>query len=336
MSQWLKRWFVPLAILTVVIAITVVLVRRIGPTPESSRPLTTVKIGYQETALYRHLFVAKDKGFFANEGVNAELVPFTSANQMMFALVAGQIDAAGLTNLEVALKVESEDPNQFELANFLVWTAQAYPDYLLDCTRDKGLHKVSELKGRVLGRHPGTAVAGFATAVLKDAGLDPKQVRQEELQPNLMGDAVRAHRVDALYAMDPAATRLVQAGACDILLRNPLGTVVKPPIPISGTALSERLLQRDPNAARAIVRALDRAILYLRQSASDEEVAQIIARYTRIKAEEAQTMNRSVYWTSGEIDAARVQSVADQFRTLGITKAPSQVQTMILPAPRAN
>ena len=238
-------------------------------------------------------------------------------------------------NLEVALKVESEESNQFELVNFLVWTPDAYPDYLLDCTRNKSMTKLSELQGRVLGRHPGTAVAGFATAVLQNAGVHPKKVQQEELQPNLMSDAVRAGRVDALYAMDTAATRLVQAGACDVLLANPLGSIGRSPIPISGTAISSRLLLRDPKGAQAIIRALDRAIMYLRQGAADEEVVRIISRYTRIKPEESRRMNRSIYWTSSEVDSSRVQAVADQFRTLGISRAPVVTENMILPAPSA-
>jgi len=332
-------WRLPalIALLVVLGTAAVMLMLRPSSTPTgTAKTERSYRIGYQEIALYRHVFVAQEKGYFRQAGVQVELVPFTSANQMMIALLAGQIDVAGLTNLEVALKVESEEPDRFEIVNFLVWTQEAYPDYILDCTPGQRLQRLSQLEGRHLGRHPGTAVAGFANAVLQRAGVDPERVRQTELQPNLMGDAVRSGSVDALYAMDPAATRLVQAGSCDVLLSNPLGTVVQSPIPISGTALSRNLLTSDPAAAGAITRALDAAIAFTRRPGTERQVAQIISRYTRINADEALAMNPSRYWTTNEIDPVRVQAVADQFRALGISSAPVSSRSMMLLPPRGN
>jgi len=87
-----------------------------------------VVIGYQEIALYRHLFTAKAKGYFDQEGVNIEIKPFVSANRMMEGMISGDLDGTGLSNLQVALTVEGKDPGRFKIVNMLVWKEKSYPD----------------------------------------------------------------------------------------------------------------------------------------------------------------------------------------------------------------
>src|SRR5687768_14587162 len=88
--------------------------------PQDSAP---VRIGYQKISLYQHVFVAAERGLFEREGVNVQLVPFPSANRMMEALQAGEIEVAGLTNVQVAAQAEARAPGNVLFGNFLVWKA---------------------------------------------------------------------------------------------------------------------------------------------------------------------------------------------------------------------
>lgn len=288
-----------------------------------------VRIGYQATALYRHLFTAAELGYFEDEGVNVELSRHVSANRMMEGIISDQLDVTGLTNLQVALAVEAKDPGRFRFANMLVWRESSYPDYIL-VRSDSGIGTPAQLVGRTLGLHPGSAVRAFATAVLQQYEVDVNQVTLQELQPGIMGSAFVSRAVDAIYCMDPAATSILDTGEATVLVSNPMSLIFSPPVPISGTALSETFLQSRPEDAQRVVRALDRAIGYLRHEGTEDEVAGYISKYTDIPADQARRMNISEYWLLSEVDRDRVQQLADKFHELGIVDSRVQVEGLFM------
>lgn len=315
------------------IALAVWLLSRPSTTPADT-PQRIYRIGYQEISLYQHLFTAAEKNFFEDEGVRVELVSFTSANQMAQALIAGQIQGTGLTNLQVALSVQAADTGLFKFVNMLVWRDRSYPDYILVRT-GAGVDSLTQLRGKTLGLHPGSAVRAFATAVLERDGLDPETVNMVELQPDVMQSSVAAGRVDALYCMDPVATSLLASGQAKVLVANPMSRIFQAPVPISGAVLSRTLLNGQPEDARRIILALDRAIEYVRDSTHRREVAGYIAKYTPVDSALALRMNPSDYWTSQEIDAGRIQALANRFQELGIVDTAVDVQSFLLASTHA-
>jgi ABC-type nitrate/sulfonate/bicarbonate transport system substrate-binding protein len=289
----------------------------------------TVKIGYQKLALYRHLFVAQEKGFFMEEGVRVELEPVVSANRLVEAVLAGELVGTGLTNLQVAMTVEAKDPGKLKLANMLVWREKSYPDYIL-VRSGSPVTSLAGLKGRVIGLHPGSAVRAFCLEVLRQAGIAQTDVQLIELDPGVMQSALAAGRVDAIYCMDPEATNLVEKHVGTVLVANPMSLIFPAPVPISGTALSAEFVRQHPSAAAGIVRALDRAIEYTRDPSHAEEVAGYIAEYTGIEASVIARMNPSEYWESTEIDATRVEALGKRFQELGIAGSGVDASALLL------
>mgnify|MGYP002640526337 CR=1 FL=1 len=75
-----------------------------------------VRVGYREHGLYWPLFLGLEKGFFAEENIIVEKVSFTSTNQLMEALIAGQIDAAlGGVNNTLLATLETKSPGEFKI-----------------------------------------------------------------------------------------------------------------------------------------------------------------------------------------------------------------------------
>lgn len=294
--------------------------------PPESKPIT---LGYQQTALYRHLFTAKEKGFFEQEGVKVDLQNVPSGNGMLEGLVSGQLDGAGLINLQVGLTVQGKDPNRFKFVNFQVWREKSFPDYIL-VRSQSNIKTIKDLEGRTVGLHPGSAVKAFSRVVLQHFNVNVDKVKFIELEPSVMQSAVIAGRVDALYALDPAATSLVQTGQCKVLVANPMQFIFATPVPISGSALSSKFLAERPADAQKVIRALEKAILYLREPNHEDEVAGYIAKYTPITRDMALKLNPSEYWTQAEIDRTRVQALADRFQELSIVEKKIDVGGLLL------
>lgn len=288
-----------------------------------------IDIGYQEIALYRHIFTAQEKGYFEVEGLNVQLISFASGNQMMEAFLSNHIDALGLTNLPVALTIEGKEQNQLKLINFLVWKENAYPDYIIS-RKKANISIPKDLEGKTVGLHPGSAVRAFSKTVFKHFNLDQSKIRTIELKPGVMQSTLIAGNVDAVYCMDPAATTLFITGECDTLISNPMQYIFPAPTPISGTAISTKLSEKNPELTAKLIRAIDKAIDYMREPGHENEIAEYIAKYTPIKKEQALKMNPSVYWKYDEIQTKRVQAIANKFFELGIVEKKIDTDKILL------
>ncbi|MDR0812956.1 MAG: ABC transporter substrate-binding protein [Oscillospiraceae bacterium] len=64
------------------------------PTPAAPLEQKTFKLGHLNSTAHLLGFVAEQEGFFAEEGLEAELLLFSSAGELVAALEAGQLDAA--------------------------------------------------------------------------------------------------------------------------------------------------------------------------------------------------------------------------------------------------
>lgn len=293
-----------------------------------SQSSININVGYQQISLYQHIFVAYEKGFFKEEGLEVQLHSFASGNQIMTALLANQIDVAGLTNMEVALSVEGKDPNKFKMVNFLVWDKNSYPDYII-ARKDSKIKSIKDLEGKMIGLHPGSAVRGFATALFKHFNLDKGRIQTIELNPDIMQSAITAKRVDALYCMDPVATDIVSKGEGEIILSNPLSYLIEPPIPISGTAISQEFLSKYPELSDKLISAIDKAIEFIHNPSNKEEIAGYISKYTPISKELALRLHPSKYWLSNDINIELVQNLSKKFFELGIVEKEINVKKLI-------
>lgn len=276
-----------------------------------------VTLGYQRTAISRHVFIAQEKGFFEKEGLKVDLRPFASANSLMEGIVSNQLDGAALINLQVALTVQAKSPRTFDLINMQVWGKQSFPDYVL-VRSDSQVKSLKDLEGQVVGLHPGSATRAFARVVFQRFDVDLSKITFIEVDPTLMPAAISANQVAALYCMDPTATGLIESGVCRPLISNPMQFIFESPVPIAGTAISQSFLQKRPSDADKVIRAIDEAIRFTREPGHEQEIATIVAKYTPVDAATAVRMNASEYWTLQEVDRERVGSLAKRFLELGI------------------
>src|SRR5712692_8753414 len=67
--------------------------------PVGSSPLPAaahVRLGTQPSTVGAALYIAADRGYFQQEGIEPELVPFTNASEMIPALATDQLDTASI------------------------------------------------------------------------------------------------------------------------------------------------------------------------------------------------------------------------------------------------
>lgn len=176
-----------------------------------------VRVGIVNSSSDAGFLVAEKKGYFKQEGLEAEFTPFDSAARMVAPLGAGQLDvgggsaSAGLYNAVargINIKIVADKGS----------TPPGYGFQPLLVRKDlveSGKYKsLKDLKGmKIAGSAPGSASTSTLNEALKKAGLKYHDVERVFLAFPQHVVALQNKAVDAAMTTEPSATRAVQSGA---------------------------------------------------------------------------------------------------------------------------
>ncbi len=217
---------------------------------------TPLKVAYLGLTCEAPLFVAREKGFYEEEGLDVDMVK-TDWDGLSAGLGIGRFDANHtlimylLKPLEQGLDVKI--------------TGGIHTGCLrLQAGVKSGVASVAELRGKKIGvpANVGSPPHLFASRVLSrngiDPGLDKHEVEWVAIQADALGKAVEDGRVDAVATSDPIGTILLGQG----LVKTIADQAVDPPYCdeyCCAAVVSGKLAARDPAAAAKVTRALLKA-----------------------------------------------------------------------------
>jgi NitT/TauT family transport system substrate-binding protein len=201
-------------------SLSVLLVALLGPACARAEP---IKVGVVRVAAFAPLYIAQERGYFAAEGVPAEIVTFDAAQPVAVGVAAGSIDfgvaalTAGLYNLagQGALKIiagaASETPG-FHNQAYLVST-RAPSAASLKSLRDLPGHSVA-----VTGMGA-PAVYVLGGLVTEKYGFDFKAIHLQPLQslPNLVSSTVGGQSDATVLALTGSTASLIERGSLRLM-----------------------------------------------------------------------------------------------------------------------
>lgn len=142
-------------------------------------------------------WIAKDKGFFEQVGLDVTMVGFPSGNAAVNAMRAGQVEVATAADLVVA-KRSFDEPDLRILADIC-----RYWNKGLVARKDRGIATPADLKGKRIGV-PATSSAEHNLVVfLALQGLSTDQVTLVDLAPAKLVEAIVAGTIDAGIVWEP-------------------------------------------------------------------------------------------------------------------------------------
>jgi NitT/TauT family transport system substrate-binding protein len=163
-----------------------------------------LRIGHVIWVGFGPLFVAKEKGFFAQEGVEVELVKMAHSAAGFAGLLAGQVDASGGTLDEFLPYFDPEDP----YACFMVLDESPGGDGIV---ANKDIKSIADLKGKMVALSKGTTSEFILYVLLKEAGLREADIETVELESEDATNAFLMQEVDAAVVWEPWLTQGKQA-----------------------------------------------------------------------------------------------------------------------------
>ena len=267
------------------------------------------------------LFFGKDKGFFARENIDADLV-LMSPPTAIAALVAGELDFSTTVGAGISPSMRGLPIKRIlYIQQSVTFALMAAPE----------IKSVRDLIGKSVGAVALTdATAIAAREIIKGNGVDPAAVNFFYTQ------STQSSRT-ALMSGKLAAAMLPPPFAEETQLRgfNRLAEA-KDYAPLSGIGLlaSSETLKKNPTKGLSVIRAVLRTMVYMRDSKNHSELVDYVLKIHKIDASiaaEALATVMAVYSKDGTKPREAVQHEIDIYReALKITKAftPEELEDM--------
>jgi NitT/TauT family transport system substrate-binding protein len=197
-----------LALLLLAALIAATAARAQAQTPATDKPLAprvAMKVGVIGALSDAGIFIATDKGYFRDEGLDVELVPFKAAPQILPAIATGEVQASGsaitpalLNAIErgIAMKIVAD---KGQVAKGFGFAAIGIRSDLADRVHDFG--DLKGLKFAVPGK--GVSSATQLGIALKLGGLGPTDVDLVELGLPEMVAALSNRSIDGATLLEP-------------------------------------------------------------------------------------------------------------------------------------
>ena len=275
-----------------------------------------VSFGYQPFGSNLPFFIAMEKGFFKEQGLEVTAEKIISANDAANAVVNGTIVGNATIPLNVVLNIEENQPGLLKIFMVKATSRERWSDYLL-VKKNSKIDSISQLKGRKVGGYPGSAQQTLLKLILRKF-MDEKDIITVEMPPNTQLQGLDAGQIDALLTYDDLAITAIQNDIGKVLDENPICKYVVNPLYAFPYVLSTKFVRENPGTARKIRDAMYKAADFIHSNES--EARQIMAKWVGTKPEVAEKVNLWAQVKAEDVDKAALQKVADIFYEAGITK----------------
>ena len=209
-------------------------------------------IGHSTWVGYGPFYIARDKGFFEDEGVDVKLQVMENTSIKMGTLIAGQIDAVASTADEFPLYMKEDIPLKYI---FAVDNSKGGDGVV----SQKNIESVADLKGKKVAFEEGSVSQFFINALLREAGLTQEDINMVNMTATDAGVAFTANRVDAAVTWEP---HLSQGAATDhgkILVTS----AEKPGLIVDVVAVTQETLDGRRAELEALWRGWNKALEFL-------------------------------------------------------------------------
>src|SRR5713101_1639439 len=172
-------------------------------------PLEHVTIANTRYAGMCPIYVAKDKGYFASEGLVVAIQPHNSGTASLDAAFRGQSDLGTAADVPIMFAAMNGQP-----VSIVATISTAEKDLGIIGRKDKGIATPASLKGKRVGVTLGTAGHFVLDAFLTRERLSASQIEVRDLKPEQLSEAFANGDIDAASTWQPILGALqTQLGA---------------------------------------------------------------------------------------------------------------------------
>jgi ABC-type nitrate/sulfonate/bicarbonate transport system substrate-binding protein len=278
-----------------------------------------VRMAYQPIVFGLPVFVGNEQKIFEKHNLAVEAKSFTSANDMMNALVARQVDMVPGAPLVPVLALEAQYPGRFRVMSHSIMTTDKPFDRIL-VKSESPIKSPKDLGGKKLALIPGTTASNVVRAFLKQQGVDPQTVSFIQLAPTAQLPALQSGSVDALYAYEPLVTIALTQGDSFRAITGSIYTSLLEPCPLVVLIVDRNFEREHPETVKRAAEAFDEIFKVMREDPAKANAA--LVPYLKIPADIAPKVNLQNMTYSGQMQLDNLQRFIDILREIGEIQNP--------------
>jgi NitT/TauT family transport system substrate-binding protein len=306
--------------------------------PPTAIAADTVKVGLAGQAVDAAFYIARDYGYFKDEGIDVDFTVFDSGAKQIASLGTHEIDvgsgaaSAGLYNAMargIGIRIVA-DKGHTEPGSF--YNSLMVRKDLVESGKFKGL---KDLKGLRMGfAAPGISILSLANEAAKAGGLQFTDITPVFMSFPQQVAAFQTKAIDASIMPEPGATLLLATGNGVRVMST---EQFYPSHQITMVFYSERFAKDKPELAVKFMRAYLRAMRTYRDAVKDgklrghgaAEVIQTMVKNFNIKADLIAQMYSQSVDPDGNLLMASLQKDLDFFRSQGLVTTPVELAKVV-------
>jgi NitT/TauT family transport system substrate-binding protein len=216
--------------------------------PQDLKITSTIWVGYGP------LYLAKEKGFFEEEGVNVDLIVQQDFKQQFASLAAGRVD--GIANVvDAAISYHIPDVGY----KMVVALDDSQGGDGIGATKD--IATVEDLAGKKIGYETGATAEFFLNVILERAGMSDSDIEHVEMLGSDAGAALLAGRIDAAVTYEPYLSEIRNSADNHVLV----DTREAPGLITDVLIFSDDVIAEKPEAIQGVINAYYKALDYYAQ-----------------------------------------------------------------------
>jgi NitT/TauT family transport system substrate-binding protein len=299
----------------------------------------TVTIGIVNAVSDGTLFIARDKGYFKAEGIDANFIEFDTGAKMVAPMGVGQLDvgggaaSAGLYNAfgrGIRIKLVADKATNVKSAPFQFFMVRKT---LLDSGEVKSLKDMKGRKVAITGA--GGSDASVLNEAMKSVGLTYADVEKVYLGFPQHAVAFQNGAIDGSITTEPTATNILKLGAAGALMGN---DTFYPNAQTATNMFSGDFAEKRKEVALRFMKAFIRAARDFNdalvqgklQGPGGDEIVAILTKHTVIKnAETLRSMTMQGVNPDGTLNVDSLKKDLAFFKQTGDVTGTVEVDTLV-------
>ncbi len=216
-------------------------------------------LDWKYQGLHAYIFWAKDKGYFAKEGLDVTIDQGTGSAATVARIVSGTYDA-GFGDMNAIIQFAGTKPGQQPVMVYMIYNT---PPFALITKASGPIKTLKDMEGKKMGTPAGGAAGVLFAALAKTNGIDASKVSVVNMAPNLQEQMLIKDDVDfsAIFTVTSYA--------------NLIGMKLDPlkdfrwfyfsdygvDLYSNGIMVSKAMITEKPKAVAGLVRALNKAMI---------------------------------------------------------------------------
>jgi len=289
-----------------------------------------VTIGYSALRISLPIFVAQEKGFFTNEGLNVNLERFDTAQPLMNSLVAENIPIGGYTALPITYNAMLRSKTDLYFVTSILEDQQHRISYLIVPTDTPQDFSISDLKGKKIGILPTIAYKVWIEEILRKNNVDPSEVEIVQIAPALSPSALESKQIDALFTNDPAATTVLQQKIGRLLSQEvEVPKYLGEPFLFGSFNIRKDFADANPKITKKVISAMDKAVTFVNENPA--EAKEMMKKYLHESQQPfVEFYPDALYQPTTEVTTQEFQNIADQYLKIGIISEALNVEDSVI------